>query len=69
VAEERYDLLVRGPDLESPFGRALREALASSAFQEALSRLPGYRADPGAGEVIWRSPPAPSLADAVPAAS
>jgi putative molybdopterin biosynthesis protein len=56
VAEERYDLLLRISDLDSAFGAALRGALGSQTLREALGRLPGYRADPDAGKVLWTSP-------------
>lgn len=59
VTEERYDLLIRAGDLDAPFGRALRDALASARFGEALARLPGYAADVAAGAVVWRAPVAP----------
>jgi putative molybdopterin biosynthesis protein len=55
VAEERYDFLVPTSSIETPFGEALRRALASAPFGQALEALPGYRADAETGRVIWRA--------------
>jgi molybdate-binding protein len=55
VTDERFDFLVRLETLAQPFGRSLREALASSRFARELERLPGYTASAAAGEVVWRA--------------
>lgn len=52
LVEEDYFLACLKPELEHPAVRRLRELLASPAWGEVLSRVPGYRGATAPGKVL-----------------